>query len=148
MDPSRLHRDIHPNQCIGVTMSVIDLKASERTPAIHFDFTTNRYKMSGESFPEDVNVFYGPLMKQLEQHLEAQSNQDIEFTFSLIYFNSSTAKVLMGLFDMLDSAAEDGNRVLVLWEYEEEDDGIIEMGEDFGSELEYAGFEFKRIEEA
>lgn len=121
-------------------MDNIAIEATERSPLIEFDFASNEYLIKGESYPEDVTEFYGPLMQKLEPHLRAASGTDISFVFDLIYFNSSTAKILMGLFDLLDEVAGDGNDVKVTWKYEEGDDNMEELGEEFGEELEHAAF--------
>ena len=121
-------------------MSDIEYKASERTPKIVFNFDEGEFLISGESYPEDVSQFYGPLMEALENYFEGLEDTDVNFTFAFVYFNSSTAKIVMGLFDLLDSAAERGNSVTVIWEYEENDDNMEELGEEFGEDLKHATF--------
>lgn len=68
----------------------------------------------------------------------------MHFPFELIYFNSSTAKVLMGLFEILDEAAGNGNEALITWSHEEDDDNMEEMGEEFGEGLENGTFELNK----
>lgn len=121
-------------------MEKVSIDATERSPAVEFDFEGNTFLVKGESYPEDVTDFYGPLMDQLEPHLREQSGATISFVFDLIYFNSSSAKILMGLFDLLEEVASDGNDVTVTWNYEEGDDNMQELGEEFGEELEHASF--------
>ena len=121
-------------------MSNIELEATERTPKVVFDFTEGKFLISGESYPEDVSQFYGPLMESLEAYFSALKDSEVTFTFAFVYFNSSTAKIVMGLFDLLDDAAASGNNVTVTWEYEEEDDNMEELGEEFGEDLEHASF--------
>ncbi len=79
------------------------------------------------------------MIQALKAWLESQDGTNIVFNFELIYFNSSSAKVLMDLFDMLDEAAT-ANKVTVNWIYEAEDDNMEELGEDFGEDLERATF--------
>lgn len=120
-------------------MENIKIEATERTPEIDFNFEKGVFSLKKESYPEDVTEFYGPVMEQLKTWMEAQNGSDIVFNFELIYFNSSTAKVLMDLFDMLDETAAD-NSVTVNWIYDAEDDNMEELGEDFGEDLEDATF--------
>lgn len=127
-------------------MENISIAASERSPEIDFNFETNTFSLRGESYPEDVNAFFGPLIGNLESHLDALNEAKVEFTFELIYFNSSTAKVLMNLFDALDRAAENGNEVLINWVFEADDDNMEEMGEEFGEDLEHAKFQLRKME--
>ena len=126
-------------------MTKIEIEATDRSPQISFDFGANNFSMKGESYPEDVSAFFGDLMEKLEAHLRTQSGATINFVFDLIYFNSSTAKVLMGLFDMLDEVAEEGNEVSITWKYEEGDDNMEELGEEFGEDLSTAKFSLEEV---
>jgi hypothetical protein len=118
------------------------MPATERTPELLFDFAANSFSLKGESYPENIAEFYGEPMSQLKKHLSDQEGQKITFSFELPYFNSSSAKTIMGLFSMLDQAAEDGNDVHITWACEEGDD-MQEMGEEFAEDLEKATFELK-----
>ena len=128
-------------------MENIKIEATDRSPEIDFDFESNKFLVKGESYPEDVTAFFGSVIGQLEEHLADLDGASIHFTFELIYFNSSTAKVLMRLFDTLEETAKNGNDVLVTWVYEQGDDNMEEMGEEFGEDLESARFERKVIED-
>ena len=120
-------------------MDSIVIEATKRTPAIHFDFQANQLTLSGESYPEDVNAFYGNIMDSLKVYLEQSVDKNIIVSFDLVYFNSSSAKVLIRMFDMLDEAAKQ-NRILVEWFFLEDDDNMAELGEEFGEDLENAEF--------
>lgn len=126
-------------------MENINIEAKERSPEVDFDFSTNTFLLKGESYPEDITAFFGPVIGKLEEHLSSISGVNVTFNFELIYFNSSTAKVLMGLFEILDETAANGNTVLITWAFEEDDDNMEEMGEEFGEDLENAKFELKKI---
>lgn len=121
-------------------MENIKIEATERAPEVDFNFETNTFLLKGESYPEDVNEFYGSVMDSLEAHLKSLDGAKVSFTFELVYFNSSSAKILMGLFELLDEVAEKGNEVHVIWAYEEDDDNMEEMGEEFCEELEHATY--------
>jgi len=126
-------------------MDPIVIAATKRGPEINFDFPANTFLIKGESYPEDVDGFYGGLMDALDQHLSAQSGAQVRLDIELVYFNSSTAKVLMELFEMMDGAAERGNGVLITWLYEEDDDNMEELGTEFAEELAHARFELKAL---
>jgi hypothetical protein len=120
-------------------MDNIKIEATERTPEIDFKFDTRKFAIKNESYPEDVTEFYGPVMDQFKAWIANQNGTDIIFDFELIYFNSSTAKVLMDLFDLLDEVAQE-NTVVINWIYEADDDNMEELGEDFSEDLEEAQF--------
>lgn len=127
-------------------MENIKIEATTRSPEIDFDFGANKFLIKGESYPEDVATFYGLVIDQLEEHLSSLDTAEVSFDIELIYFNSSSAKVLMGLFDTLDEVAKAGNRVTITWTYDEDDDNMQEMGEEFSEDLEHAQFRLKILE--
>ena len=124
-------------------MGKLKIEGTDRTPEIDFDFDTNAYAMRGESYPEDVSAFYGPVLEQLENHLHTADTDTVEFNFELIYFNSSSAKILMRLFDLLEETAARGVGVTINWYYDAEDDTMEELGEEFAEDLEHARFSMK-----
>jgi hypothetical protein len=112
----------------------LDIASTSRTPAVVFDFAQHHLKIAGESYPEDVTEFYGPVFTAYLGHLGAGS---CRFDFELIYLNSSSAKAIMML-DELEAAAKNGASVDVYWYYDKEDDTMQELGEEFGEDLESA----------
>jgi len=127
-------------------MDNFKIEATDRSPEIDFNYSTNKFSIRGESYPEDVTAFYGEIIENLEVYLSGMDGGEIEFNFELIYFNSSTAKVLMGLFDTLEETAEDGVSVTVNWRYDAEDDTMEELGEEFAEDLEAATFNMRKFE--
>jgi hypothetical protein len=123
----------------------LDIEATSRTPAISFDFSRNHLRISGESYPEDVTEFYGPVFSALESYLGRLGSGSCRFDFELIYLNSSSAKAIMMLMDKLDAAAKDGAQVDIHWYYDTEDDTMQELGEEFGEDLENAKFHLEKM---
>lgn len=121
-------------------MDKLHIEATERSPEIDFNFETNEFTIRGESYPEDVPEFYGPVINRLHTHFDALEDADVTFNLELVYFNSTSAKILMGLFETLEEIAGKGNRVVVNWYFEEDDDNMEELGQEFGEDLELARF--------
>ena len=126
-------------------MDPINLAKTARTPQIDFDFVGNKFAISGESYPEDASAFYGPLLEKITKHFSGLSDAEIRFRFELIYFNSSTAKIVMELFEALEEAAASGNNVMITWVYEAGDDNVKDLGEEFAEELSDAKFMLEEI---
>jgi hypothetical protein len=126
-------------------MQNLAIPATVRTPAIDFDFGNNHLKLSGESYPEDVTEFYNPIFSALDAYLATLGSGSCRFDFELIYLNSSSAKAVMMLMDKLDAAAAKGAAVDVHWFYDEEDDTMQELGEEFGEDLENAKFHLEKM---
>jgi len=117
----------------------LKIEGTENSPGIEFDFQANVFSLRGMSFMEDVNGFYDPLIETFQRYVEALNGAAVQFDFSLSYFNSSTARIVLMLFDMLDLAAEGGNEVIIRWHHDGDED-MIEQGEEFGEDLEHAQF--------
>lgn len=123
----------------------LDIEATARTPGIAFDFAKNHLRITGESYPEDVTEFYRPIFKVLDAYLGALGKGQCRFDFELIYLNSSSAKAVMMLIDKLEAAAVSGATVEVHWFYDQEDDTMQELGEEFGEDLETASFHLAKM---
>lgn len=121
-------------------MDTIQIDATDRTPKIVFDFNNNHFAISGESYPEDISEFYGEVIRKLDGHLNSLKDAKVTLDLSFVYFNSSTAKVVMRLFEAMERTSEAGNTVVVNWFYEADDDNMEEMGEEFSEDLEKATF--------
>jgi hypothetical protein len=125
----------------GVGVEKIVRDATDRTPAVVFDFENGVFSFKGESYPEDASAFFGPLHQAMEEFLQSEFNNDIVFDVEFAYFNSSSAKVLMNLFQLFEDAAKnDGKKTVINWHYNEDDDTMLEFGEDFASDMEHASF--------
>lgn len=123
----------------------LDIESTARTPLVVFDFANNHLKIAGESYPEDVTEFYGPVFAALDDYLGRLGEESCRVDFELIYLNSSSAKAVMMLMDKLDAAAKNGASVDIHWFYDQEDDIMQELGEEFGEDLENATFHLEKM---
>ena len=124
-------------------MTEILRSETEFTPEIAFDFKSNVFLIKGNSYPENVSDFYGGIIPKLSEHLATVQDVDLHFTFNFVYFSSTTAKIIMQLFDELDECAQNGNTVSIEWNFESEDEEMQKIGEEFGEDLETAKFATK-----
>ncbi len=118
----------------------LEKRRTRSTPYILFDAEKNYMRLEGESFHENVIEFYGELDELLGEYIYS----DFEvFTFDceLIYFNSSTAKLLLNMLFQMDEAIEDTDKQIIInWITTEDNDIVIEFGEDFCEEIENVQF--------
>ncbi len=126
-------------------METLTIAATDRTPEIAFDFENNHLRIRGESFPEDAANFYAPVFDALDRYLAKLGDGCCRFDLELIYFNSSSAKILMILLEKLDRAANGGASVDIHWYYDEQDDTMEELGHEFGEDIVDARFHLERI---
>lgn len=100
------------------------------SPEVDFKFDARSLSLRGESYPENAAAFYGDIIARLKEFLSAQKDISLEVNIALAYFNSSSTKMLFNLIEALSNAAEDGNQVRLNWFHDEEDDTILEFGEE------------------
>lgn len=129
-------------------MDRISHAATERTPRVDFDFASGRFFIGGESYPEDAPAFFGPLLQSLRDFLDGIDGRGVDLTVELVYFNSSTAKALMNMFQMIEGAAAHGRQATIRWRYHEDDDTMEEFGQDFAEDFQHARFELCPLKEA
>ncbi|OYY73683.1 MAG: Fe-S oxidoreductase [Gammaproteobacteria bacterium 28-57-27] len=110
-------------------MQNLKLEATSTSPEVDFQFSEHRLALRGESYPENAAAFFGPIVEALNGYLEQTQNQVIEVIIELTYFNSSSTKVLFNVFNMLNFAAA-SNTINLHWRYDEDDDTILEFGDD------------------
>ena len=107
------------------------MEGTIKTPMIHFEYDTGNLTISGRSIPENSIDFYKGAMDWLDEYVKSPK-PDTEFTVRLEYFNTSSSKCLVEIFRKLEGIYSDGNIVNVMWFYEEEDEDMMESGQDFG----------------
>lgn len=110
------------------------------SPEVDFRFDTHTLSLRGESYPENAAAFYGDIVARLRQYLADQSGGRIEVNIALAYFNSSSTKMLFNLIEALADAVDEGNQVRLNWYHDEEDDTILEFGQELSED--FASIEF------
>ena len=111
-------------------------------PEVVFNADTGVCEISGESYMEEAYKFYAPLIDWLKEFV-ANSKKELTINFKLIYFNTSSSRLLVDFLETLRKIKEDGRDVTVNWYYDPEDPDVMDEVEDF--EIE-SGMEIKLIE--
>ena len=120
-------------------MEKIEIVATEYTPYINLDPESRLVEIKGESFPENTFEFYTPILKWLKELLN--SSGKVTINMEIVYFNSSSSQVFFNLFDQInDSVEENGLEAEINWIYEEDNESVLEAGEDFIEEYETLNF--------
>ena len=116
-------------------MEVLDLRATNDTPKVLLDPENEIFEISGRSLPEDVVSFYQPIIDWLEDY-KHNANDFTEFVFKYIYFNTATSKLIQDILIKLEEIQESGKKVQVIWYYEEDDEDILDLGEEFSENVD------------
>ncbi|NPA68386.1 MAG: DUF1987 domain-containing protein [Chlorobi bacterium] len=110
-------------------MESIYVKKTKKTPLINLDLKENIFQIKGPSFSEDILAVYEPVIKWMEEALpELKKELTCEFYFTVL--NSASHKKIFQILIILNSFMDRGKKIKVKWYYDEDDEDIMEMGED------------------
>lgn len=121
-------------------MDNLHIAATATSPEVDFRFDQHLLSLKGESYPENAAAFYAPIIQQLRAYLQTCESVVITANVALAYFNSSSTKMLFSIFDALDRSAQSGNRVQMNWYHDEEDETILEFGEELQADFKAIDF--------
>ena len=111
-------------------MSELNIAATERTPEIQLSSINGIFHMKGESYPEDVSAFYGQVIVAVDQ-LANNLAKPLTVDVAMIYINSSSIKAMFRIFEGLEAVRKNGQTLSITWHYQDDDDIMQELGEDF-----------------
>ncbi len=124
-------------------MDSINIEGTSKTPTISFDAGTGKIEIKGRSIPENSIEFYKPLVDWLDKYADV-ANGLVEVNMQLEYFNTSSSKCILDVFKKLENVnSKAGAEVVINWYYEEDDEDMLEAGEDYQSILKIP---FKMVE--
>lgn len=123
-------------------MEKVAIEGTPKTPTITFDMASGFLEIKGRSIPENSIEFYKPLVDSLERYAgkpQAATNVNI----LLEYFNTSSSKCILDVFKKLEAINKAGSAVTINWHYEEDDEDMLEAGEDYQAII---GVPFKMVQ--
>jgi hypothetical protein len=123
-------------------MEPIIIEGTPKTPSIKFDAREGVFEIKGRSIPENSVEFYKPLNEWLDQYMQVPLDKTV-VNIRLEYFNTSSSKCILDVFKRLESIHRSRHDVEINWFYEEDDEDMLEAGEDYDSIIKVP---FKMIE--
>jgi hypothetical protein len=111
-------------------METISIEATPKTPTITFDSGKGFLEIKGRSIPENALEFYKPLVEWVEKYAD-KPQTSTNVNIQLEYFNTSSSKCILDVFKKLEAIKKGGSNVLINWYYEEDDEDMLEAGEDY-----------------
>jgi len=114
-------------------MEDIVREQSKKTPEVILK-SDGYIRISGRSIHEDPDTFFDPLVRWVEAYIQ---NPRPVTTVNIVleYFNSSSAKYILTMLQILSTIVEAGKELQINWYYEEGDDDILERGQYYSSVL-------------
>lgn len=123
-------------------MGKVAIEGSAKTPTVNFDPENGVMELKGRSIPENSIEFYKPVVDALDEY--SKSPKEVtKVNIQLEYFNTSSSKCILDLFKKLETIHKEGKEVVINWHYEEDDEDMLEAGEDYQAIIKVP---FKMIE--
>lgn len=113
-------------------MENISYEGTPKTPTVNLNYAAGVLEIKGRSIPENSIEFYKPIVEWLEKYSEKPQNKTVA-NIQLEYFNTSSSKCILDVFKKLEAIHKAGSDVVINWYYEEDDEDMLEAGEDYQS---------------
>jgi hypothetical protein len=123
-------------------MESLLIEGTAKTPSVKFDPNSGLIEIKGRSIPENSIEFYKPMVDWLERYSKVPKSST-KVNIQLEYFNTSSSKCILDVFKKLEEIHKSKNEVIINWYYEEDDEDMLEAGEDYESIIRVP---FKMIE--
>ncbi len=112
-------------------MENLKIEGTKQSPFVDFNHTTGSLEISGRSIPENSFEFYNPLLEWLMEYAQNPKGKTT-LKIYLEYFNTSSSKYILEVLKKLKEILKSpGAEVQVDWYYDEDDDEMLETGEDY-----------------
>lgn len=111
-------------------MEAISIEGTPKTPTVNFDTEKGFLEIKGRSIPENSIEFYKPIVDLLERYA-TKPQPTTNVNIQLEYFNTSSSKCILDVFKKLEGINKNGSKVMINWYYEEDDEDMLEAGEDY-----------------
>jgi hypothetical protein len=122
-------------------MKRLEIEATNNTPHVVLDATTNTFLIEGKSFPEDSKEFFRPLIEWVDEYKSTKPSS-FKINFNLLYLSSSSVISIKQVLQKISDIQTQGAKITVVWNYDGDDDDIKKTGEDYQKVLKI-DFQFK-----
>lgn len=120
-------------------MENLIIKETKYTPEVNFNTNNGILTIKGNSYPENTLEFYDPILNLMENFFKKTQNKDITLNIEIVYFNSSSSRVFFEIFDLIEDFSDKLN-FIINWIYESDNEGVLEIGEDFKEDFKKLNF--------
>lgn len=122
-------------------MEILYREPTNVTPFVSFNPSSGEFVIKGRSIPENAEMFYSSILGWLDC-LGEEPPVKIVLTLQLEFLNIASSKRLLFILYRMIEAQEKGCRVMVRWCYDERDQDMLEVGEDYAQMVSEVPFEF------
>lgn len=117
-------------------MQTLHIASTTSSPEIVADWESGTLSMRGDSYPENAFDLYEPLLRWVQSYLR-ERGQALRVDLHLLYLNTSSIKVMMDLFDLLEEAWQRSQPVSVAWYYDARNERVGELAAEFREDCSF-----------
>ncbi len=128
-----------------MNMEKIVITETAKTPQITFDAERGFFEIKGKSIPENSFSFYAPLLDYLDTYSARPADRTI-LNVKFEFFNTSSTNRIHAMFKKFEKMYLGNSDVTIRWFCENDDENMLEAGEDFKTILQVP-FEIIEVEE-
>ena len=116
-------------------MTIININATSNLPKVYFNAEQGIFEINGNSYPQDAEKFYLPLIDYIKTYLENALAKTI-LKIEIEYFQTTSQKFLIDIIKLLKTIDENGLVLEVNWIYKDEEES---------EDVFFAGKEIERL---
>jgi len=117
-------------------MENLKMEPTSLTPYVYLNAEKGFLNLVGRSSPDNSLSFYSKIQSYLEDYFKQCSLDTFKLNVNLEYFNTSSLKCIFQILKKLSDVNSQGEvTVEINWYYEEDDDDMLETGEDISGLL-------------
>jgi len=103
---------------------------------VNLNHETGILEMEGSSYPENALDFFNPIIEWIKTFI-SEENKPMTINIRLSYLNTSSTKCILDIFELLEDYHTAGGEVKINWYYAEDDEDIMETGEELGEDFAF-----------
>lgn len=123
-------------------MKRIQIEGTKKSPTVDINPETRTALFSGRSIHSDAFLFYEEIIEWFKKVDERFEDFTVELSFD--HINTVTNKCLLQILLIIKKVIEGGGKIRVIWGYDEDDDDMLETGEELEM-LSELTFEYKKL---
>ena len=123
------YKEIYANYSKDNT--ILKINPSKVNPFVYINSIDGIMDIKGVSIPENANELYDPIINFIKDILTNKVITKFNVCFDLLYFNTSSSKLILDIFMLLKKMEKSNIKVNIKWYYIEDDEEMQENGEDF-----------------
>ena len=106
------------------------IQQTEDTPFIIIEEAQGFILFKGKSVVVYAIDFYKPIIENIEKYV-IKKPSDTKVIIDLDYFNTISSRIILEMFKILKKLVKKGFYLKIDWYYDEDDENMLECGQDF-----------------